>query len=96
MRIKLFDKFKREKKKKKYCRKKNFQFLNNNSDNTILHKKLAFAVTVSNITNYACCIIVVFTLLICDVVLITVSNRTSIQIEVFQIVNIILLCLCVL
>lgn len=92
MRIKLFDKFKREKKKKKYCRKKNFQFLNNNSDNTILHKKLAFAVTVSNITNYA----VVFTLLICDVVLITVSNRTSIQIEVFQIVNIILLCLCVL
>lgn len=83
---------KEKRKRKNIVEKKNFQFLNNNSDNTILHKKLAFAVTVSNITNYA----VVFTLLICDVVLITVSNRTSIQIEVFQIVNIILLCLCVL
>lgn len=68
--MKLLLKNSKEKKKKNTI--ENFQFLNNKSDNIILHKKLAFAVTISNITNNA----IVFTLLICDVFLITVSNRT--------------------
>lgn len=72
VRIKLFEELK--KKKKENSRKKKIS----NSWTIIVIiqyyiKKLAFTVTISNITNYA----VVFTFLICDVLLITVSNKTK-------------------